>query len=293
MKKDEITRRDFTGKLAAGALFGIGGLMAQCTTMKVKHQKGKQTQVGLQLYTVRDLTKKDFAGTLKQVAQIGYDSVEFAGFGGLSAKEVKKLLDDLGLACAGSHEEYDGLSKNLSAVIDFNLAIGNSYIVCPSMPKVWRGKGAERFKAFGEKLTEIGRTVNKSGMQFCYHNHNFEFEKADGKYLIDYLLESSDPKAVKSEVDVYWVQYANADPVAFINKYSTRCPMIHMKDMASDEKRSFAPVGAGIMDMKSIVQAARKAKAARYIVEQDTSKGPVLEAIAVSLKNMRELLKEG
>ena len=292
MKKDEITRRDFTGKLAAGAFLGIGGLMAAHSN-ETEAQKEKQTPVGLQLYTVRDLASKDFAGTLKQVAQIGYDSVEFAGFGGLSAKEVKKLLDDLGLACAGSHEGYDGLSKNLSAVIDFNLAIGNAYIVCPSMPQEWRGKGAEGFKAFGEKLTEIGRTVNKSGMQFCYHNHNFEFEKADGKYLIDYLLESSDPKAVKSEVDVYWVQYANADPAAFINKYSTRCPMIHMKDMANDEKRSFAPVGAGIMDMKSIVRAARKAKAARYIVEQDTVKGPVLEAIAVSLKNMRELLKQG
>jgi sugar phosphate isomerase/epimerase len=291
MKKDKITRRDFTGKIVGGALLGIGGFMAAHTESEA--QKGKQTSVGLQLYTVRELTGKDFAGTLKQVAQIGYDSVEFAGFGGLSAKDVKKLLDDLGLSCAGSHEGYEGLAKNLSAVIDFNLAIGNAFIVCPSMPQEWRGKGTDGFKAFGEKLTEIGRTVNKSGMQFCYHNHNFEFEKVDGKYLIDYLLESSDPKAVKSEVDVYWVQYANADPAAFINKYSTRCPMIHMKDMANDEKRSFAPVGAGIMDMKSIVQAARKAKAARYIVEEDTTKGPVLEAIALSLKNMRELLKQG
>ncbi|MFA6472490.1 MAG: hypothetical protein WCU00_10655, partial [Candidatus Latescibacterota bacterium] len=87
-------------------------------------KKEKRTPVGLQLYTVRDLTAKDFAGTLKKVAEIGYDSVEFAGFGGLKAGEIKKLIVDLGLACAGSHEGYEGLDKNLPAVIDFNLAIG-------------------------------------------------------------------------------------------------------------------------------------------------------------------------
>jgi sugar phosphate isomerase/epimerase len=290
MGKNEITRRDFTKGLAAGALLGAGGLIT-ANSIESQSQKSNRTPVGLQLYTVRDLTGKDFSGTLKKVAEIGYDSVEFAGFGNLTAKEIRTLLDDLGLSCAGSHEGFDRLNSSLSEVIDFNQAIGNSYIVCPSIPQEWRSKGVDGFKKFGEKLSAIGADLKKSGMQLCYHNHDFEFERAGRKYLIDYMFEFSDPKLVQAEVDVYWIKYANADPVRFINRYSGRCPLIHMKDMANDEKRSFAPVGAGIMDMKSIVEAARSAKAVNYIVEQDSTTGPVLEEIAISLKNMRELLK--
>lgn len=281
-----ISRRDFTTRLTIPAL-GLGCMAA----LRGGNAEAAPTlPIALQLYTVRDLTGKDFTGTLKEVAKIGYDGVEFAGYGKLPAKDLRKLLDDLGLRCAGTHEGFDRLEKNLDEVIEYNKIIGNRFLVCPSMPEEWRNRGAEGFTAFGERMNPIGERAMKTGMQLCYHNHNFEFKEENGALLIESLLKAADPKLVKSEVDVYWVEYAGQDPAAFITRHSGRCPLIHMKDMAKVD-RGFAPVGTGTLDTKGIIKAARANKAAWYIVEQDSSKLPILGEITISLKNLRELLK--
>ena len=291
MRNHDITRRNFNHRLmAAGSVLGVGGFVPVKSSTGMSRRE-KHTPVALQLYTVRALAGKDFVGTLKTVVAIGYDAVEFAGYGGLSAKDLKSIIDDLGLQCAGTHEGFEVLEKNLEKTIEFNAQIGNRNIVCPSMPGEWRRGGADSFRRFGERLNEIGEKVKKSGLQLCYHNHDFEFKKEGGEYLIDYMYGSTDSNLVKAEVDIYWVQRGGEDPIAFIQRYGDRCSIMHMKDMADDENKSFAPVGAGIMDMKGIIQAARKAGSEWYIVEQDSTKRPVLEAIEISLKNMRELLK--
>ena len=296
MKRNDLSRREFGQRIiAAGAAIGAGSVLAVgCGKKEQKKEAAAeacQTPVAVQLYTLRDLMKKDFRGTIEKVAQIGYDAVEFAGYGGLSAQEVKKLLDDLGLLCAGTHEGFGGLEKNTEERIEFNLAIGNKYIVCPSMPGPWRKKGVDGIKAFGEKMNEIGAKIKKAGMQLAYHNHSFEFGQADGKTIMEYLLQSTDPDLVKLEVDVYWVKRGDVDPATFLKEHPERVRMLHMKDMADDKEHSFAPVGTGILDMKGIVAAARQIGVVWFIVEQDRTKRPVLEAIEISLKNMRELLK--
>lgn len=288
MVKD-ISRRNFTRKLTCSAL-GFGSLETLRSGIAGAAPKCPPA-VALQLYTIRDLTAKDFTGTLQTVAKLGYDGVEFAGYGGLYAKEMRKRLDDLGLRSAGSHEGFDRLKNNLNEVIEYNLAIGNRWLVCPSMPRERRGLGAAGFREFGKELNAIGARAAEQGMQLCYHNHDFEFVKVDERSLIDFLLEASDPELVQAEVDVYWVQYAGSDPAAFIERYSGRCPLIHMKDMADDAERSFAPVGTGVLNMKKIIRAAGKNNAAWYIVEQDASKQPILDSVAASLQNLRELLK--
>ncbi|MCE5252585.1 sugar phosphate isomerase/epimerase [bacterium] len=291
MRNDRYTRREFTARSAAViSAVGFGSFIPPEKSQAAEKQP-KTAPVGLQLYTLRELTEKDFTGTLKKVAAIGYDGVEFAGYGGLSAVELKKLIDDLGLKCAGTHEGFENLEKKLDETIAFNAGIGSSFIICPSMPGEWRDKGAEGFKAFGERMNKIGAAVKKAGMQLCYHNHNFEFKKENDKFLIEYLYETADPELVKAEVDVYWVQFAGENPAAFIRRYGKRCILIHMKDMADDADRSFAPVGTGVLDMKSIVRASKEANAAWFIVEQDRTKRPPLEAVGISLKNMRTLLK--
>ena len=278
-----ITRRDFTRKLAlTGSFIGVGG----CTSMGLR----KKTPVALQLYTLRELMQTDFKGTVAKVAEIGYDAVELAGYGDMSAKEMKQFLGNLGLQCAGSHEGYDLLSEQLDETIAYNKEIGNKYIICPSMPNQWRDGGADSFRRFGEQLNRIGEKTKQAGIQLCYHNHDFEFKTENGKYLINYLFESADTDLVKSEVDVYWIQYSGNNPVDFIKQYKDRCAMIHMKDMANDAERSFAPVGTGIMDLKSIVAASKAGNAKWYVVEQDRTKRPPLEAISISLQNMRKLL---
>jgi sugar phosphate isomerase/epimerase len=159
------------------------------------------------------------------------------------------------------------------------------------MPKEWRGKGAEGFRAFAERLNVIGEKARQAGMRLCYHNHSLEFKKADGKYLLDILLDAADPKLVGAEVDVYWVKHGGDDPVAFITRHAGRCPLIHMKDMTGGSEPTDTPVGTGILDMKGIIRVSRKAGARWFIVEQDTPKQPILGAVETSLKNMRELLK--
>ncbi|MEW5978143.1 MAG: sugar phosphate isomerase/epimerase [Acidobacteriota bacterium] len=283
-----INRREFGQAMASagGALLGstlLGGWARPSPTEK--------TPVALQLYTVRDLIQADFTGTLKKVSKIGYDAVEFAThYGGLPPSQLKSILADLGLKCAGAHEGFDRLDKELDQVVAFHQSLGNTFITCPAIPQSWREKGADGYRQFGQRLNEIGAQIKKSGMQLCYHNHSFEFVKADGKYLLDILFEAADPGAVQAEIDVYWVTHAGEDPVSFIRKHAGRCPLFHIKDMKPGEKKEFAPVGRGIIKMKEVIQAAQASGAVWLIVEQDRTDGSPLEAIEISLKSMRRLL---
>ena len=153
-----------------------------------------------------------------------------------------------------------------------------------------RQEGAKSFKEFGEKLTAIGAKCKEAGLQLCYHNHSFEFEQVDGKYGLDILFDAADPELVQAEVDVYWVQHAGEDPAELIRRYLNRCPLLHMKDIADDEEKSFAEVGEGILDFEAIIEASNVGGTQWYIVEQDRCKNPPLESIATSLKNLRGML---
>ena len=116
-----------------------------------------RTPVAFQLYTVRTLTEKDYSGTLEKVARIGYDAVEFGGFGGLSSKQIRKLLDDLGLQCAGSHEDIEELESELTKIIDFHLEIGAHYIICPYMPEPVQKAGGQRLPGVRKETGEDWR----------------------------------------------------------------------------------------------------------------------------------------
>ncbi len=289
MNGNPITRRDFGKQLmVAGAAATLSASFLQGCGSRTK----SKLPIALQLYTVRDLMKDDFPGTLTQVAKIGYQAVEFAGFGGLSVQEVKKLLTDLQLECAGSHVGFEQLESGLESTLAFHQEIGCKYVVCPSMPGSLAEKGVEGIREFAAKLNEIGAKLKEAGVQLCYHNHSFEFKMVEDKLLIDHLFAAADPQYVRAEVDVYWVQHGGQDPAAFLRKYAGRCPLLHMKDMTGGEKKTFAPVGTGILDMRGIVRAAKETGAVWYIVEQDRSEEPILQAIATSLKNMKELLQE-
>ncbi|MFW6308684.1 MAG: sugar phosphate isomerase/epimerase family protein [bacterium] len=241
--------------------------------------------VALQLYTVREETEKDFKGTLSKVAEIGYKGVEFAGYGGLSASELKKLLDDLGLKAAGSHVPYPAIDSDLDRVIQYNLEIDNKYISIPYM----EFEGKEEFIKTAEELNKAGEKCKEAGIQLCYHNHNQEFEVFDGTYGLDLLYQNSDAQNLQVEIDTFWAKYAGVDPVEYINKYSGRIPLVHLKDMEANEEKDFAEVGEGIMDIESIAQAAEKAGAKWLIVEQDQCKRSPLESIEISFNNLKKM----
>jgi len=239
--------------------------------------------VGLQLYTVREDCAKDFRGTVKKVAEMGYEGVELAGDGGLTAAEMKALVEDCGLKVAGSHAGLPDLQAELDAVMAYNREIGNSRIVCPYLPQEYQDKGKAGYLEAARILNEIGEKAGRNGFSFSYHNHSFEFGREGGEYFLEILFAAADAKNLKSELDTYWVQHGGAVPADYIKKYAGRIELLHIKDMADDEKRSFAEIGAGVLDWDDIFRAAESAGVAWYLVEQDVCQGPPLESARKSL----------
>jgi len=234
--------------------------------------------VALQLYSVRDETAKDFAGTLAKVAAIGYKGVEFAGFGGLTAKQARAELDKLHLEAAGSHEGWESMQKDLSAVIAYNVELGNPYIVCPWAPI----QDAESVKKFAALFNSWGEKIQENGMEFCYHNHAHEFAKVGGDYALDLLFKETDPALVEIEFDTCWVTAAGADPVEYIRKYAGRCPLIHLKDMKAGGDKVLTEVGSGVVNIAGIVKESDSVGVEWLVVEQDKGERPTLESAKIS-----------
>jgi len=164
-------------------------------------------------------------------------------------------------------------------------------MVVPGIPKKFRENGLAGVQEFAQGLNQFGEKIKQAGMQLCFHNHAFEFEPIEGREFYEALFTEADAQLVQAEVDVYWVQYAGVDPVALLKKYAGRCPLLHIKDMKIvDEKKTFAPVGAGLLDMPAIVQTAREIGSKWFIVEQDSSDQPIEEAVQISLNNMKKLI---
>jgi sugar phosphate isomerase/epimerase len=245
--------------------------------------------IAAQLYTARDLLAKDYAGTLQQVAKIGYRNIEMAGYGNLkTAKEVAKVHADNGIKVIGNHVGVDALEKDPNSVFDDNEAVGNKRLIIPWLAEEKR-KTADDWKAFAQTMTKLAQVCVKRGFVFGYHNHSFEFQKFDGKAGFDIFWEAADP-AVKSELDVYWVKHGGQDPVAYINKLGSRVVLLHLKDMAAGPEQRFAPVGSGILDFPAIIAAAEKVGTSFGIVEQDNCYGiSPIEAMKTSFENLKKI----
>lgn len=246
--------------------------------------------VTLQMYTVRDDAARDFVGTIEQVAKIGYAGVELAGYGGLTAGQVKRALDDNGLFAVASHVGLEQLENGPERAIEESVVLGAEYIVVPYLADSRRGS-ADAYRQLAMVMNRIGQQVKDAGLQLAYHNHAFEFEKFGGKqYGYDALMEATDPNLVQIELDTFWVQKAGEDPAAYMRRYRGRVPLIHLKDMTPEPESTFAEVGGGMMDFEAIFDAAEEAGGKYYIVEQDVCKNhPPLESIAISFRNLQKM----
>ncbi|HVB20899.1 MAG TPA: sugar phosphate isomerase/epimerase [Ktedonobacteraceae bacterium] len=237
-------------------------------------------QVALELYTVRDETSRDFAGTLRRVAQLGYAGVEFAGYGNLTTAEMAALLAETGLHAVSTHLRLDALQGlQLDEAMRYCKDIDCAIIVLPSLPHEWRTLAG--IQALAPQLNTIGQRCQEHGITFGYHNHDFEFTRVDGMYLLDHLLQLTDSSLVKIELDMYWAAYAGVDPVAYLQTHAERIALIHLKDMAAD--RSMTEVGKGILDMQAVCAFA-EAHGLWGIVEHDHPELPSLESARISLE---------
>lgn len=275
----KIDRREFSlTLLSTAAVAGMGRTLMAAPKLPI----------GIQLYTVRELAKDDFRGTLKKVRDVGYEAFEFAGFGEMGAGETKTFMKSISAFTCGSHEGFEGLEKDLEGRIAFNREIGNPVIVVPSMPGEYQKGSADKVVEFAGKLNFMGKKVREAGMKFCYHNHSFEFDKKGGKTIFDLILENSDPEAVQIEMDLAWVTHAGVDPLKLMDQYRGRIPVLHCKDITADG--TLVPVGKGIVPFAEIIAEAKKMEVDWYVVEQDSSEIPILEAIALSHANLSAML---
>jgi sugar phosphate isomerase/epimerase len=256
---------------------------------------------GMTLYTVRNEMGKDPKATLKEVADLGYKYIEAVDykdgkFYGMTPDEFKSYLKSLGLTPISVHMGSMTLDNADKLVADVKAA-GFKYFIAP-VPPMGMFKFDPKTRTLGmegtmERLAEILNTVAQKakavGLEFLYHNHDFEFQKnSDGIVPIEYLLEKLDPKYVNFQMDLYWVTKAGADPVAYFQKYPGRFKIWHVKDM--DDQGRFAPVGKGKIDFARILKNKKLSGMKYYIVEQDQVFDGMtpLEAIKVSKDGLKK-----
>jgi len=253
--------------------------------------------VGLQLYTLRDQLEKDVAGTIEQVAKIGYKDVEIYSLYGKSPAEFVKILSDNGVTASSGHYMLKDVKSGWDQHVEDAKTLGLKYMVNAILQPEER-KSFDDFKQLVDVFNKAGETAQKAGIQFCYHNHNFEFTKYGETTAYDYLLNKLDPKLVKFEMDCFWVTHAGADPVAYFKKHPGRFPLLHIKDMKDkpapthelDAKLGlFAPVGQGSINWKRIFAAAKQGGMQHYFVEEDYCEQPPLEAVKMSYDYLSKL----
>jgi sugar phosphate isomerase/epimerase len=244
-------------------------------------------KIGLQLYTVRGAAEKDFIGTLKQVAEIGYKGIEAGGsLGGLPVKELRDILDDLGLAFVSGHINVGNINSGLEAMAEDYAALGARYIGTSWLPEEYR-KDAASWQRAGRMMEKAATMCVKHDLTFFHHNHDMEFAKVEGgKYGFDVLLEATDPSMVKAELDVYWARVAGVDPVSYLKHLNGRAPLIHLKDMTVNEPRTFEIVGDGVIDFPAIFAAGDALDVDWYIVEQDQTPKGEIESARASYNNI-------
>lgn len=268
----------------------------------------KTLPVAVQVYSVRDDAEKDFRGTMKKIKEIGYEGVELAGLYGLSAAEVKSAIEEAGLVALSAHVPFQELVADMEGTIKTYAEIGVKYIAIPYLVEEDR-PGTPKFEENVKLFGEIGKACKAQGIQTLYHNHDFEFAKMpDGRYALDYIYDTIPADILQTEIDTCWVKVAGECPAAYVKKYTGRAPVVHLKDFYKEgtpgnmyeligtevEKQEsqgmfeFRPVGSGMQDFPSILEASVEAGAQWVVVEQDQSNGRTpMEAITMS----REYLK--
>jgi sugar phosphate isomerase/epimerase len=274
----------------------------------------KKFKVGLQLYSVRDQMEKDMEGTLKAVKEMGYDYVEFAGYFGKSAEEIRALLDKYSLTCISVHQGLDFYEEGGQSAAEYIKTLGAKYSAIPWY-QAEKLAGSPEWEETKALFNRCGELLKKNGIQMLYHNHDFEFVKVDGKYKHDYLMEEIARDLLKPEFDTCWVRYAGEDPCKYLDLYAGDVDVLHLKDFtckklangpayalidaegnpikaASKEENEFRfrPVGQGMQDFPAILAAAEKAGTEYIIVEQDqTYELPSLEAVRESREYLKTL----
>jgi sugar phosphate isomerase/epimerase len=254
--------------------------------------QSKRIPIGLELYSVRDQLRQDLAGTVRAVAKLGYEDVEFYApyfqWTDAQAKDVRKLLDDLGIRCLSTHNGPQSFeAAGISKAIELNQIIGSKFIVLASAGRV---NGLDGWKTVAEKLNQASEKLQPLGLRAGYHNHQAEFKPVDGQRPIEVLAANTN-KDVMLQLDVGTCIEAGSDPVAWINQNPGRIRSIHCKDWSPDTGKGYKVLFAeGVAPWKQIFEAAEKTGGVEYyLIEQEGSAYPPLETAERCLATFQKM----
>jgi sugar phosphate isomerase/epimerase len=285
-----MKRKEF---LKLGGCLAVTGLAANRLTDIFTDNTGakKIKSFGLQLYTLRDDFPQDPKGVLKQVAGFGYKQVEsFEGpkgiFWGMTNKEFKTYMDELGMTIVSSHCD---VNKDFEKKAAEAAEIGMKYLICP-----WLGpqKKLDDYKKFADTFNRKGEICKKNGIRFAYHNHDYSFKELEGQIPQELMMNSTDPSLVDYEMDIYWVETAKAKTEDWLKKYKNRFRLCHIKDREKNTTETFASctLGEGSINFARLLKTARQNGMKYFIVEQEKYAGTTpLKAVEANAKYMKML----
>ena len=282
-----VSRRDFIrlGAASAAAL-ALGGV--QASRLGAEEAAKKKIPIGLQLYSVRDDCAKDLPAVLAAVSKIGYVGVDFAGYYGRNAEQLKKLLTDNNLQCCGTHTGLNTImGDELKKTIEFHKTIGNRFLIVPGLPKEYNDTKEGWLKA-AKIFNEAAEKTKAEGMFVGYHNHSHEFKAIDGELPWDIFFGNTKPE-VCMQVDTGNCMAGGADPVVYIKKYPGRARTVHIKEAGQPEK---GVIGDGKMKWKEFFEACETVGGTEwYIVEHETAGLPPLEAVKLCYEALKKMGK--
>lgn len=251
-----------------------------------------KVQVGAQYYTLRAFTQtpKDFDRTCAKVAQMGYKCIQLSAVGeSVTPSIAREICDKYGLKIVLTHSNVDRILHDTENLIHDHEIMGCKYIGLGSMPQKYQDP--EWISYFVEDFKEPLDMIRDAGMLFMYHNHDLDFFKANGKYLLDYLLDGFAPDELGVTLDTFWLATAGVDPVEWIEKCADRIPCVHLKDrkVTKDHTEIMAPVMEGNINFARIMEALEKTSCRYALVEQDVCEQSPFEALRISRKNLAKL----
>lgn len=247
-----------------------------------------RSKFAAQLYTLREELERDFPGVLRDLKKMGWQAVQISGLRGHSAEEISQVLKETGLRTAGMHIGLQMINNDLPEVLRQAELFGTKDLIVPFLPETLRTELG--YRVVKSNLNEIARKLKPLGYTLSYHNHDFEFAtQIEGQDALRYLLDPADGNEILAEIDVYWVKKGGHDPLAYIQPYAGRMPIIHLKDMTDDEEQTFAEIGTGSIDFLPILRWGEANGVNWYAVEQDVCRRSPMDSLQISLDNLHRM----
>ena len=281
-----LSRRKVLQLLAAGvAGSAILPLLARAESSGFAARR-RIGRIGLQLYTVRSALAKDIEGTIAAVAAAGITELEFAGYYNKSPAWWRELLKQHGLTAPSTHEALPATDSGWPAILDRANSMGHDIVIVPFVGNSYRGS-RDNWLKLSERLDIGALKAKAAGLQFAYHNHDFEFAPVDGTTGYEILTSQTDKALVKLELDMYWAVKAGHDPLAIMTQHSGRVICCHVKDASAAPERTMLDVGAGTIDFKTLLATGRTLGLKHWFIEHDQPTNPLASVNASAAAMLR------